>query len=309
MVTIHHESFPHIIDNIWRNLDFLDLRVALGVCKDWHNRAKMLLWHLSIEHQSDGRLHVRALDSASSVYFNTVPTQTSSPGRLWMKLMPVVQVLDLVGAENFSHAQEHVWLRRFVERIPLVRWYGTPPRAIDALNMDTLLFFQDLDGPPAPSITLRFTHFQPQHIVSTLRCTIDPLRLALYEHPDAVNLYGWDGYTDSITLILQDARPVPHPPALDGRVAVTDVISAYLNIVRCESAEILIVGLELFLPELVERQAFYARLADQFRDENEQSAQPWTDSDDEFSAYWRYFTHDEYRAHIGETRYELYTER
>lgn len=308
MVTIHHESFPHIIDCIWRELDFLDLQVARLVCKDWARRVDTLLWHISVEHQPDGRLHVRTLGDCKSVYFHTVPFTAPAPGNVWMRLTSKVQVLDLVGAEKFSQHQDLSWLRPFIQRIPLVRWHGTPPRPIDALNMDTLLFFQDLIGSTAPVVTLRYTQFQPQSVISTLRCTIDPLCLRLSGRDDAVNFYGWDGCTDEVTLILQDARPEPRQPPPSGEDKKIDVIMAYLNIVRVESAYIRIVGLEAFLPDS-EWPAFRERVAQQFRAENDESGEPWSDEDEEFSTYWKFLTHEQYREEVGDVRYKLYTVR
>lgn len=308
MVAIHHNSFPHIIDCIWRELDFLDLQVARLVCKDWARRVDKLLWHLSVEYQSDGRLQVRTLDASTSVYFHTVPISAAEPGNVWMAMMAKVQVLDLVGAERFSPKQDQVWLRKFIQRIPLVRWYGTPPRPIDALNMDTLLFFHDLTGPSAPSVTLRYTQFQPQTVISTVRCTVDPLRLTLSDHDNAVSFYGWDGCTDEVTLILQDARPEPRQPPPSGAAAEIDVVMTYLNIVRVESAYINIVGLEAFLPD-TEWPAFRERVARQFRTDAEDSGEPWSDEDEEFTTYWKFLTHDEYKEQVGDVRYKLYTVR
>lgn len=308
MATIPYDSFPHIVDCIWRELDFLDLQVARLVCKDWARRVDSLLWHISVEHQLDERLQVRTVDASKSVHFYTVPASPSGPADVWIRLVAKVQVLDLVGAENLNEQQDQDWLRKFIQRVPLVRWYGTPPRPIDALNMDTLLFFHDLNGPTAPAVTLRYTQFQPQTVICTLRCTVDPLRLSLSDHDNAVSFYGWDGCTDEVTLILQDARPEPRQPPPSGDGAEIDVVMAYLNIVRVESAYINIVGLEAFLPDS-EWHAFRERVAQQFRIDGEDSGEPWSDDDEEFSTYWKFLTHVEYKEQVGDVRYKLYTVR
>lgn len=222
--------------------------------------------------------------------------------------MAKVQVLDLFGADSFL-PPERFWLQSFVERFPLIRWHGTPSMPIDALNIDTLLFFQELRGPTVPSVTLRYTQFQPLHVVSTVRCLVDPLRLTLLDPPNAINFYGWDGCTDSVTLILQDKRPPPRQPPLRCADASIDVVMTYLNIVRVESAYINIVGLELFLPDLDERPAFREKVARQFRQDTDDIGEPWSDDDEEFAMYWRFLTHDQYREQVGDLRYKMHTQR
>lgn len=308
MVIIHHQCFPHLIDNIWRELDFHDLRVARLVCKDWARRVDGLLNHISVEHRNDGSLQFRTLDSSKSVHFHTVRTSILPAGSAWLSLMAKVQVLDIFGADSFLSLQR-LWLQSFVERIPLIRWHGTPSTSIDSPNIDTLLFFQEISGPSVPSVTLGYTQPHPLHVVSTVRCLVDPLRLTLPDSPHAINFYGWDGCTESVTLILQDERPPPRQPPPTCADASIDVVMTYLNIVAVESAYIYIVGLEAFLPDLDEWPAFREKVARQFRQENDDTDEPWSDDDEEFTMYWRFLTHDQYREQVGDLRYKMHTQR
>lgn len=313
MVTIPHQGFPHIIDSIWEHLDFGGLLVARAVCKDWAQRWASLSWHLSIEGKLDGRFQVRASSWSSSVVWDSVPTSALASRQLWGGLMSEILVLDLVGK-----MKEIEWLREMAEcipkHIPLVRWQDPSDPSgtrLCAPHTDTLVFFQDLNGPDAPCISTWAASSLPLEVVSTLRCTVDPLRQWVQYSLDTVDIRYGSGseYTDTVTLILQDERPEPRQPPTVPQEASLEVIYPYLHAVRYGEPYVYIVGLEAFMPDVDDRLTLQEEFAQRFRDEEGRPGVFWLDSMGDFASYWKFRTHEEYRQEVGETLYDLYTTR
>lgn len=346
MTVIDHSFFPHLIDLIWINLDYEGQLAARRVCTEWKQRADGRLHHLRFE-LDEGlgapSITVSARDLANSsaplVYLHRwledavpIAQPTLSPHakksehpeptpisrHLQIAISQRAQVIDFVGFEFKTDILSNIFLNE--ERSPgfdkcIFRWFECPVLMVECCSY-----------PPEEAITngdvVMFElhpceHLQAPHVLDLRnRRTSVAVNYVCYADPTTVSLNSSALWYDRLYVITAPIVVIFH----DRRGPTVNRNTAVLKVgVFVEYGKLLhlgctadVVGLEEFFePAAV---GAYIKLV---KEEIMKNRIMIDDEDDEYD--WipepenlerlRFWTHAEYREHVGEDTYRIQTVR
>lgn len=294
MTTIDHRYYPHIIDLIWVHLDYDGHKAVRSTCKAWKKRADRIehMWVV----QKGNTLEIRKRDSREPDFWTVFRHVSSVPpvdDAYWQRLSWKIKVLDI--SDEIFDKDLRDWVSQWSTHAMLVRNVG-PGGDMMCITPHTHLIFQDVE----PNTLIPFWEwvgwYVSQDIIISADCYADPTD-AMSGMLSSIVIPDGGEWNRSITFILNDKRPGKKA----GRPSVIDY-DFILNWVSSVEfvPDLVLVGLELFITDDAERRQFKKELRRVLVDLE-------SGTNAELRERCRFYTHENYKASVGERKYALYT--
>lgn len=364
---INHNSFPHIIDCIWQNLDYEGQLFARAVCRQWRDRADSRLRYISFHFQQTKtrrrcetvysrdlatpfapavRLHnlehwlpaqgLMRKTARESVRRRTAPIESRPPSRadiinyqLATAIMRTARVIDFVGFwDRYAMClPSGVFLdQRYSPPFDqcIIRWFegSISPRAPETFVDEEASFSADVVMLELRSDWAVQTLFAPafrnrrKKVIINYACYTNPTTLSL-----DYSVIGYEVlYVSDVPVVVVLHNRIDASTDSDHETLQTRLIREYSNLVHI-GCTIDIVGLEEFLPpgtlapyvKLVKEEIMKGRFMYEIEDEEDwqydEDLKYWWTPEVENLDRLRFWTHAEYREHVGDEMYRIHTVR